>query len=54
MAAPVMGDDAVAADKIEHLGIPIVALSGHPWWKTMGWAFLGPSPCRRFPRRPWW
>jgi hypothetical protein len=36
MAAPVVGDNAIAfAQEEEHLGIPS-ALKGQPWWNTIG------------------
>jgi hypothetical protein len=26
------------AQEEHHLGVPVVALSGQPWWNTIGWA----------------
>jgi hypothetical protein len=44
MAAPVMGDNPVAlTEKIEQRVSQSSALSGHPRWKTIGWALFGPQ-----------
>ena len=53
MAAPVMGDDAVALlDEVEQLRIPVVSCSGasHDARRS---AARSPSPCNRSPFRLW-
>lgn len=55
VSATIMRDDPVAIeDEEEHLRVQSSEESGQPWWKTIGCASFGPSPCRRFRRRPWW
>ena len=52
MAAPVVGDDAVAlAEEVEHLGVPVVGASAASRDGTRSAGRLGPSPCRRSPCR---
>ena len=48
VAAPVMGDDAIALlEEVEHLGIPVVAAQRPAMMEDDRLRASGPSPCRR-------